>query len=173
MILKLNHFVSLYILFIRFKELKSFLSFSLYEANMKLIYSIVLCLIITWMHMTIAFPLEHQHQRDIKPWNRRPRQFRMQVFSRPDNRGEMQTIRAFNGASTPCWNLASKRVGSYDLNDPMVKVTFYRSSDCKGASLATYYQNHASSRTHVMIKARSVSVTKIKPVLLNGKPKKL
>lgn len=31
-------------------------------------------------------------------------------------------------ASSPCWNLASKRVGSYDLNDPLVKVTFYRVS---------------------------------------------
>ncbi|OBZ85222.1 hypothetical protein A0J61_06728 [Choanephora cucurbitarum] len=98
-------------------------------------------------------------------WNRRPRQFRMQVFSRPDNRGEVQTLRATNGASTPCWNLASKRVGSYDVNDPMIKVTFYRSTDCKGAPSATFYQDHSFNRNHVMIKAKSVSVTKVKPVL--------
>lgn len=34
----------------------------------------------------------------------------------------------FQLAASPCWNLASKRVGSYDLNDPLVKVTFYRVS---------------------------------------------
>ena len=61
-------------------------------------------------------------------WKNRPRQFRMQIFSRPNSKGEVQTIRATNGASSPCWNLASKRVGSYELNDPLVKVTFYRVS---------------------------------------------
>lgn len=30
-------------------------------------------------------------------WNRRPRQFRMQIFSRPDSKGAVQTIRATNG----------------------------------------------------------------------------
>lgn len=30
-------------------------------------------------------------------WNKRPRQFRMQIFSRPDSKGAVQTIRATNG----------------------------------------------------------------------------
>ncbi|KAI9472131.1 MAG: hypothetical protein EXX96DRAFT_611395 [Benjaminiella poitrasii] len=100
-------------------------------------------------------------------WHRRPRQFRMQIYSRPDNKGEVQTVRASNGGSSPCWNLASKRVGSYDVNDPLVKVTFYRSLDCKGAPLATYQPQETTIRkSHVMLKARSVSVTKVKPVRL-------
>ncbi|KAL9538869.1 hypothetical protein MBANPS3_010624 [Mucor bainieri] len=105
-------------------------------------------------------------------WNRRPRQFRMQIFSRPDSKGAVQTIRATNGASSPCWNLASKRVGSYDLNDPLVKVTFYRSSDCKGAPSATFHQGPVS-RNHVMIKAKSVSVTKVKAISLRDQQQTL
>jgi hypothetical protein len=30
-------------------------------------------------------------------WNRRPRQFRMQVYSRPDAKGAVQTLRTSNG----------------------------------------------------------------------------
>ncbi|KAL9555328.1 hypothetical protein PS6_002940 [Mucor atramentarius] len=96
----------------------------------------------------------------------------MQIFSRPDSKGAVQTIRATNGASTPCWNLASKRVGSYDLNDPLVKVTFYRSSDCKGAPSATFHQGPVS-RSHVMIKAKSVSVTKVKAISLRDQQQAL
>lgn len=32
-----------------------------------------------------------------QPWNKRPRQFRMQVYSRPDHKGEVQTLRTSNG----------------------------------------------------------------------------
>ncbi|GAA5814635.1 hypothetical protein MFLAVUS_008134 [Mucor flavus] len=96
----------------------------------------------------------------------KPRQFRMQIFSRPYQQGATQTIRADNGASTPCWNLASKRVGSYELNDPLVKVTFYRSSDCRGTPSATFYNQNSFKQSHILIKARSVSVTKVKPVVL-------
>ncbi|KAG2232413.1 hypothetical protein BDF21DRAFT_423061 [Thamnidium elegans] len=102
-------------------------------------------------------------------WKNRPRQFRMQIFSRPYQQGVAQTIRADNGASTPCWNLASKRVGSYELNDPLVKVTFYRSSDCHGAPSATFYNQNSFKQSHILIKAKSVSVTKVKPVILNEK----
>ncbi|CAO3642078.1 unnamed protein product [Mucor hiemalis] len=90
----------------------------------------------------------------------------MQVFSRPYSKGEVQVIRATNGASTPCWNLASKRVGSYELNDPLVKVTFYRSTDCQGASSATFYNQNSLKQSHVLIKAKSVSITKVKPISL-------
>ncbi|KAI7872268.1 uncharacterized protein EV154DRAFT_529193 [Mucor mucedo] len=111
---------------------------------------------------------------DVKgAWKNRPRQFRMQIFSRPYSKGDVQTIRATNGASTPCWNLASKRVGSYELNDPLVKVTFYRSSDCNGAPSATYYNQHSSKQSHILIKARSVSIVKVKPVLLKEQHKDL
>ncbi|KAI7872269.1 uncharacterized protein EV154DRAFT_529197 [Mucor mucedo] len=103
----------------------------------------------------------------------RPRQFRMQIFSRPYSKGNVQTIRAINGASSPCWNLSSKRVGSYELNDPLVKVTFYRSSDCNGAPSATYYNQHSSKQSHISIKARSVSVLKVKPVILKEQHKDL
>ncbi|CEP11385.1 hypothetical protein [Parasitella parasitica] len=89
----------------------------------------------------------------------------MQIYSRPDSKGAVQTIRAANGATSPCWNLASKRVGSYDLNDPLIKVTFYRSLDCKGAPSATFPQGPVS-RSHVMIKAKSVSITKVKAISL-------
>lgn len=32
-----------------------------------------------------------------QPWNKRPRQFRMQVYSRPDAKGVVQTLRTSNG----------------------------------------------------------------------------
>lgn len=34
-----------------------------------------------------------------QPWNKRPRQFRMQIYSRPDHKGEVQTIRTSNGGT--------------------------------------------------------------------------
>ncbi|CAO0801297.1 unnamed protein product [Mucor circinelloides] len=85
-------------------------------------------------------------------WNRRPRQFRMQIFSRPDSKGAVQTIRATNGASTPCWNLASKRVGSYDLNDPLVKVTFYRVSLCRYPSVKSLMKITITVFSHQIVK---------------------
>jgi hypothetical protein len=32
-----------------------------------------------------------------QPWNKRPRQFRMQVYSRPDSKGAVQILRTSNG----------------------------------------------------------------------------
>ncbi|KAI7900936.1 uncharacterized protein BX663DRAFT_553581 [Cokeromyces recurvatus] len=101
------------------------------------------------------------------PWHKRPYQFRMQLFSRPDNKGQVQTVRANNDASSFCRNLASKRVGSYELNDPLVKITFYRSLDCKGAPIVTYHpQESITRKSRVMIKAKSFSITKVKPIRL-------
>ncbi|KAG1472633.1 hypothetical protein G6F56_001420 [Rhizopus delemar] len=93
----------------------------------------------------------------------------MQVYSRPFRKGTVQHIRTYIEPSPqkPCWNLSSKRVGSYELNDPLVKVVFYRSTDCKGSPSATY-KNSAIPRDHILIKAKSVSITKVKPVLLQA-----
>lgn len=29
-------------------------------------------------------------------------------------------------AVSPCWNIKNTRIGSFQVNDPMVKVTFFR-----------------------------------------------
>lgn len=38
-----------------------------------------------------------QQINNSQAWKSRPRQFRMQVFSRPNNKGAVQTIRTANG----------------------------------------------------------------------------
>ena len=59
---------------------------------------------------------------------RRPRHFRMDIYSRPNHKGTVQHVGTSNGGTTPCWNLQSKHVGSFEVNDPMVKISFYRVS---------------------------------------------
>ncbi|CAO3699236.1 hypothetical protein G6F70_004164 [Rhizopus microsporus] len=128
----------------------------------------LLFILIAFFYLTCAIVAAPSHA-----WNKRPQQFKMQVYSRPFRKGTVQNIRTYiEGSKTsPCWNLSSKRVGSYEVNDPLVKVTFYRFSDCQGAPSATF-QNSARPRDHVLIKARSVSITKVKPIVLQKRSRK-
>ncbi|KAI9280511.1 hypothetical protein BY458DRAFT_500890 [Sporodiniella umbellata] len=102
-------------------------------------------------------------------WKTSARQFRMQIYSRPFSKGSVQHLRTYFEPSSPrpCWNIASKRVGSFALNDPLVKVTFYRSSNCQGTPSATF-KHPDLAENHVLVKANSVSIIKIKPVLLKS-----
>ncbi|KAI9498428.1 hypothetical protein BDB00DRAFT_800272 [Zychaea mexicana] len=99
---------------------------------------------------------------------RRPRQFRMDIYSRPNHKGTVQHVGTSNGASTPCWNLQSKHIGSFDVNDPMVKISFYRSADCLGAP-SQVFRGSLDQRKHsnVQLRARSVSIKKLRPILLS------
>ncbi|KAL0090965.1 hypothetical protein J3Q64DRAFT_1707873 [Phycomyces blakesleeanus] len=93
----------------------------------------------------------------------RPSQFQMDVYSRPSRRGTVQRIRSKRkrSVSTPCWNLQSKHVGSIDLNDPLTKITFYRSPECQGAPVRVL---QGTSTKQLNIKARSVKVVRIRPI---------
>ncbi|KAI9262301.1 hypothetical protein BDA99DRAFT_510822 [Phascolomyces articulosus] len=99
---------------------------------------------------------------------RRPRHFRMDIYSRPNHKGTVQHVGTSNGATTPCWNLDSKHVGSFEVNDPMVKISFYRSGDCRGAPTQVF-RGSLDQRKHnnVLLRARSVSVKKLRPILLS------
>ncbi|KAI8982234.1 hypothetical protein BDF20DRAFT_834873 [Mycotypha africana] len=94
---------------------------------------------------------------------RRPRQFRMTIYSEPNHQGQVQYIKATNGAMTPCWNLTNTDVGSYEMNDPFVNVTFYQSVNCNGTVIATYphHEKGETTQNRVMIEAASVSVVKV------------
>ncbi|KAI8884061.1 hypothetical protein K501DRAFT_248637 [Backusella circina FSU 941] len=130
------------------------------------IYSILL-LSILLMLTTNVLAGSSSNIHTTTPWKQRPRQFRMMVYSRPFKKGTVQNLRTSNGGkcSPPCWNLASKRVGSFEVNDPLVKVTFFRASDCRGAPSATF-KGTSRVNDHVLIKAGSVSITKMRPLLL-------
>ncbi|KAI9033747.1 hypothetical protein CLU79DRAFT_725165 [Phycomyces nitens] len=93
----------------------------------------------------------------------RPSQFQMDVYSRPSRRGTVQRVRSKRkrSVSTPCWNLQSKHVGSIDLNDPLTKITFYRSPECQGAPVRVL---QGTSAKQLNIKARSVKVVRIRPI---------
>ncbi|KAG2201044.1 hypothetical protein INT46_004370 [Mucor plumbeus] len=102
---------------------------------------------------------------------RRPRQFLMDIYTRPNRKGLVQHIRLDPGAvvTRPCWNLASKHVGSIGINDPFVKVLFYRASDCNGFPMSIIHGSETvpeSKKYTSIIKAKSVSITRIRPILL-------
>ncbi|KAJ8656343.1 hypothetical protein O0I10_007908 [Lichtheimia ornata] len=62
-------------------------------------------------------------------------------------------------AVSPCWNMKKARIGSFNVNDPMVKVTFFKSYDCTSTPAAVF---RGGSRDNVLrMRARSVSVQKI------------
>jgi hypothetical protein len=48
----------------------------------------------------------------------------LNVYSRPNGKGMVQHIRPTD--STSCFNLQSRHIGSIDLNDPSIQLTFYR-----------------------------------------------
>ncbi|KAG0171860.1 hypothetical protein DFQ30_000248 [Apophysomyces sp. BC1015] len=88
----------------------------------------------------------------------------MDIYSRPNRKGIVQQIRMNNRATTrPCWNLQSKHIGSLDVNDPMIKIYFYRSADCRGPSLTVSRPSQNLKKS--VPKARSVSIIKIRPLL--------
>ncbi|EPB86935.1 hypothetical protein HMPREF1544_06258, partial [Mucor circinelloides 1006PhL] len=101
----------------------------------------------------------------------RPRQFLMDVYTRPNRKGLVQHVRLEPGTAftRPCWNLQSKHVGSVAINDPFVKISFYRTSDCSGFTINTFHGPDtlpAGGKYTSIIKAKSVSVTRIRPILL-------
>ncbi|KAI8139172.1 hypothetical protein BJV82DRAFT_628408 [Fennellomyces sp. T-0311] len=119
---------------------------------------------------TTAYEDEHlsHHATAAKSLRRRPRQFRMEIYSRPYHKGIVQHVGTSNGASTPCWNLQSKHVGSFEVNDPMVRISFYRSTDCLGAPTQVFAGSLDQRRhNNVLLRARSVSIVKLRPILLS------
>ncbi|KAI8099163.1 uncharacterized protein BX664DRAFT_253814 [Halteromyces radiatus] len=103
----------------------------------------------------------------------RPNYFNLNVYSRPNGKGIVQHIYPINPQeiidddnegttwSSHCFNLQSKHIGSIDVNDPMIKLTFYRSKDCLGAPIRTMKPTCTHS-TKVMMKAKSVSIKRLK-----------
>lgn len=108
--------------------------------------------------LILAFFLTFASATSVHAWNKRPEQFRMQIYSKPFRQGTVQNVRThtkgknkiyllciislYNDPRTdqiPCWNLSSKRVGSYALNDPLVKITFYKVRECFKASIKLSY----------------------------------
>ncbi|KAI7863953.1 hypothetical protein BDF14DRAFT_1838869 [Spinellus fusiger] len=97
----------------------------------------------------------------------RPREFYMDIYSGPHLKGTSEHFKLKNGGQPPCWDVSSKSIGSVITNDPMVKITFYRAFGCRGASSFTLHSACVYNSTHnVSVKARSVKITKIRPVLL-------
>lgn len=142
---------------------------------MLLLLPVFLLIILNLFSNTFAAPTE--------TWNKRPSQFRMQVYSRPFRKGTVQHIRTYiegihkkkeintieslhtkslAPSQSPCWNLSSKRVGSYELNDPLVKVTFYRVSKKKNNNVGLCFNLAFSLR---IVKALHQPFIKIQPFL--------
>ncbi|KAI9029857.1 hypothetical protein CLU79DRAFT_732897 [Phycomyces nitens] len=97
---------------------------------------------------------------------KRPRQFRMDVYPQSNLKGTPQHIEAVNGGRTPCWNLDSKHLRSFTVNDPMIKITFYRSPDCRGSSSKTIRPTRGRNAAHnLSLKAGSVKITKLQAIV--------
>ncbi|KAI8978386.1 hypothetical protein BDB01DRAFT_799649 [Pilobolus umbonatus] len=127
--------------------------------------SILIVLLITFLSIitpTMA-GVNLQRNDEDNTWYR-PQRFRIQIYSRAHKKGEVSYIKLDSEASKTCHNLTSKYVGSYEVNDPFVKISFYRSMDCKGVSSATYQDPNQYVNSHVLIKARSMSITKVRLV---------
>ncbi|ORZ00284.1 hypothetical protein BCR43DRAFT_434917 [Syncephalastrum racemosum] len=109
-----------------------------------------------------------QSSDDLARYYKRPRHFTMDVYSRPNYKGSVQHMRTRNGATSSCFNILHKHVGSIAVNDPIVKLQFYRSSDCHGAPTSVTHGSlgHNGRNNNLQLRARSVSVTKLRPVLL-------
>ncbi|KAI7849635.1 hypothetical protein BDC45DRAFT_448383 [Circinella umbellata] len=139
-----------------------------------LLLASVLVLCISTTTVTASYPTHVDNPSSITSTaintsiKRRPRHFRMDIYSRPNHKGTVQHVGTSNGGATPCWNLQSKHVGSFEINDPMVKISFYRSGDCLGAP-TQIYRGSLDQRRHnnVLLRARSVSVKKLRPILLS------
>ncbi|KAI9478521.1 MAG: hypothetical protein EXX96DRAFT_571240 [Benjaminiella poitrasii] len=99
------------------------------------------------------------------------RQFLMDIYTLPNRKGLIQRINISNEEERSCWNLTSSMVGSVAVNNPFVKVTFYKSLDCRGfpivnnSNMQQISPNILHQRKPIM-KARSVSVTKTRKSLL-------
>ncbi|KAI9303494.1 hypothetical protein BJ944DRAFT_241401 [Cunninghamella echinulata] len=88
----------------------------------------------------------------------------MNVYTRPNNKGVVQHIRYSSmSSSTPCFNLQSKHIGSINLNDPHIKLTFYRSNDCMGTPIRNFKPTCTHSQK-LILKAKSVSIQKLNPL---------
>ncbi|KAI8332502.1 hypothetical protein BC941DRAFT_436866 [Chlamydoabsidia padenii] len=94
------------------------------------------------------------------PISARPIYVNLNVYSRPNGKGMVQHIRPTD--SSTCFNLQSRHIGSFDLNDPMIQLTFYRSKDCLGAPTRSIQP--CTHPTKLMMKARSVAIKRIKRI---------
>ncbi|KAL0077985.1 hypothetical protein J3Q64DRAFT_1289907 [Phycomyces blakesleeanus] len=100
----------------------------------------------------------------------RPRQFRMDVYPQSNLKGTPQHMVSNNGVTSPCWNLDSKHIRSLVVNDPMIKITFYRSSDCRGASSKTIRSTRAhDGAQNLSLKAGSVKIVKLQQLVVTDK----
>ncbi|KAI7861929.1 hypothetical protein BDF14DRAFT_1862244 [Spinellus fusiger] len=93
----------------------------------------------------------------------RPIQFQMDIYTLSHKKGTVQHIDSLPFSSISCWNLQSKHVGSLVVNDPLTRITFYRSSECQGSGV---YSVKGSSTVPISIKARSVKVIKLRRLYL-------
>ncbi|KAL9536857.1 hypothetical protein MBANPS3_012310 [Mucor bainieri] len=128
----------------------------------------ILLLLITLLVSTQAGQI---YSSSINIQLQRPRQFLMDIYTRPNRKGLVQHVRleSEKALTRPCWNLQSKHVGSVALNDPFVKVSFYRASDCNGFAMNTFHGSDTlpgGGKYTSIIKAKSVSITRIRPILL-------
>ncbi|KAK4510463.1 uncharacterized protein ATC70_004893 [Mucor velutinosus] len=129
---------------------------------------ILLVLLTTFLVLTQA---GQTYSSSVNLQLQRPRQFLMDVYTRPNRKGLVQHMRLEPGAAftRPCWNLQSRHVGSVTLNDPFVKVSFYRAADCNGFAINTFHGSETlpgGGKYTSIIKAKSVSITRIRPILL-------
>ncbi|KAF1803176.1 hypothetical protein V8B55DRAFT_1383598 [Mucor lusitanicus] len=130
--------------------------------------AIILLFLLTLFNSTQA---DQIYSSSINIQLQRPRQFLMDIYTRPNRKGMVQHMRleSERASTQPCWNLQSKHVGSVALNDPFVKVSFYRAADCNGFAINTFHGSDTLPRGGKytsIIKAKSVSITRIRPILL-------
>ncbi|CAO3650927.1 unnamed protein product [Cunninghamella blakesleeana] len=82
----------------------------------------------------------------------------MNVYTRSNNQGIVQHIRYSSiYSSTSCFNLQSKHIGSINLNDSNIKLTFYRSKDCMGSPIRNFKPTCTHSQK-LILRAQSVSI---------------
>ncbi|KAI9317718.1 hypothetical protein BX666DRAFT_1877575 [Dichotomocladium elegans] len=92
----------------------------------------------------------------------RPRRFRMDMFLGPYYQHDLVdriTLTSGMDDDASCQPLLTKRFGSFYINDPLVKVTFYRSHDCTGAPSGVFYR---SQENVLSMRANSVTVQKVR-----------
>ncbi|CDS11789.1 hypothetical protein LRAMOSA11433 [Lichtheimia ramosa] len=119
----------------------------------------VLCLLCI---LPIVLGVSWQQQTSISASLQRPRHLSLDVYGRGYHQDDvLEHFSTSDGAVSPCWNIKNTRIGSFQVNDPMVKVTFFRSNDCASTPAAVF----RGSKSNVLkMRARSVSVQKIRSV---------
>ncbi|CDH56346.1 predicted protein [Lichtheimia corymbifera JMRC:FSU:9682] len=109
--------------------------------------------------LPIVLGVSSHQQSSISASSQRPRHLSLDVYARGYHQDDvLERFSTSNGAVSPCWNMKSTRIGSFYVNDPMVKVTFFKSYDCTSTPAAVF---RGSKDNVSRMRARSVSVQKI------------